>query len=165
MEFITTNIELVIIALTALLIMSLALSIYALSQFARTRRMYKNFMLGVDGKNLESGLLELVDRIGNLEEDRKAQIKVLRDIERKLSYAVQRVGMVRFNAFSDAGGELSFAIALLDSEGNGVVVSSIYGRAEARVYAKTVTRTKAAIHLSAEEEKAISQAMQEKNKI
>lgn len=160
MEFVAYNIEIIIVGLSLATIITLVLTIYAMVQFRHARRMYKTFMTGTESQNLESHLLEVVSRVKTLEDDRSAQAKTLRDLDRRLSYALQRVGMVRFNAFSDAGGELSYAVALLDSEGNGVVTSSIYGRAEARVYAKSVIRGKSSFNLSQEEESAIAQAMQ-----
>jgi hypothetical protein len=159
MGLITGNTELITVVLIALTALSLGVAMYAVRELKRVRRMFRVFMTGSDSKNLEESLLEMSQRVTNLEEDRSIHSKNIRDLERKLSYAVQRVGMVRFNAFSDAGGELSFAVAMLDSEGSGIVVSSIYGRAEARVYGKSVVKGKASMHLSAEEENAIAQAM------
>lgn len=159
MQFIIDNTGNIMIALTVLTAISLGAGAYAVRELKRVRRMFRVFMTGSDSKNLEESLLEMSQRVVNLEEDRTIQNKHLRDLERKLSHAIQRVGMVRFNAFSDAGGELSFAVAMLDSEGNGIVVSSIYGRAEARVYGKAVIKGKSSMHLSSEEESAIAQAM------
>jgi uncharacterized protein DUF4446 len=73
--------------------------------------------------------------------------------------AVQRVGLVRFDAFEDLGGMLSFAVALLDADGSGVVFSSINGRNETRIYAKPIERGSSRIHLSGEEEEAIRRAL------
>jgi hypothetical protein len=73
--------------------------------------------------------------------------------------AVQRVGLVRFDAFEDMGGQLSFALALLDADGTGVVLSSINGRREARVYAKAIESAESAVALSDEEREAIRRAM------
>lgn len=160
MEFIVQNTGNVLIALMVLSAVALGAAFYAIRELKRVRRMFRVFMTGSDSKNLEEGLLEMAQRVTGLEEDRSIQGKNIRELDRKLSHAVQRVGMVRFNAFSDAGGELSFAVAMLDSEGNGIVISSIYGRAEARVYGKSVIRGKASMNLSAEEESAIAQAMQ-----
>src|SRR5205823_5030657 len=69
--------------------------------------------------------------------------------------AVQRVGLVRFDAFEDLGGMLSFAVAMLDKEGSGVVLSSINGRNETRIYAKPVEHGASRIDLSGDEEEAI----------
>jgi hypothetical protein len=82
----------------------------------------------------------------------------LRELEQRLPFAVQQVGLVRFNAFSDTGGEMSFALALLDASGSGVVMSSLYGRAEARVYAKPIVAGQSTFPLSSEEMAAVAQA-------
>lgn len=73
--------------------------------------------------------------------------------------AVQLVGIVRFDAFEDLGGMLSFAVAMLDREGSGVVLSSINGRNETRIYAKPIERGGSRINLSGEEEEAIRRAL------
>jgi hypothetical protein len=74
---------------------------------------------------------------------------------------VRRVGILRYDAFEDVGGRLSFSCALLDEHGTGVVITSINGRQETRVYAKPVTRSTSTYNLSLEEEEAIRQAMGE----
>ena len=73
--------------------------------------------------------------------------------------AVRHVGLVRYDAFEDVGGRLSFSCALLDDRGNGVVVTSINGRQDTRVYAKPVADAKSQYNLSTEEEEAIRQAL------
>ena len=73
--------------------------------------------------------------------------------------AVRRVGLVRYDAFEDVGGRLSFSCALLDDRGNGVVVTSINGRQDTRVYAKPISDGRSTYNLSIEEEEAIKQAL------
>ncbi len=72
---------------------------------------------------------------------------------------ISRIGMVRFNAFNDVGGELSFALALLNEIGDGAVISVINGRQESRIYAKTIRDGKASHQLSGEERRAIIKAI------
>jgi hypothetical protein len=72
--------------------------------------------------------------------------------------AVRHVGVVRYDAFEDVGGRLSFSCALLDDHGNGVVLTSINGRQDTRVYAKPIVDGGSAYNLSVEEEEAIRQA-------
>jgi Protein of unknown function (DUF4446) len=74
--------------------------------------------------------------------------------------SVRRVGVLRYDAFEDVGGRLSFSCALLDEHGTGVVLTSINGRQETRVYAKPVTQGQSTYNLSREEEEAIRQALQ-----
>ena len=83
----------------------------------------------------------------------------LAEVRDVLSSAIQRVGLVRFDAFEDMGGRLSFAVALLDAEGTGVVFSSINGRSETRIYAKPIEYGSSKIALSDEENEAIRRAL------
>jgi len=73
--------------------------------------------------------------------------------------AVQRVGLVRYDAFEDVGGRLSFSCALLNDDGDGVVMTSINGRQDTRVYAKPVYRGESQYNLSDEEAAAIREAL------
>jgi len=72
---------------------------------------------------------------------------------------LQKVGVVRFNPFADTGGDQSFAVALLDAEGNGVVLSSLHGRADTRIFAKSVQAGRSKHALSDEEQDAIRKAL------
>ena len=86
-----------------------------------------------------------------------AQTKQLDDA---LAHVVQGVGLVRFRAFQDTGGDQSFALALADGEGNGVVISALYGRGKTRVYAKPVQGWLSPKPLGEEEEQALAEARQ-----
>lgn len=73
--------------------------------------------------------------------------------------SVRRVSLLRYDAFEDVGGRLSFSCALLDEHGSGVVLTSINGRQETRVYAKPITEGSSTYNLSIEEAEAIRQAL------
>jgi hypothetical protein len=79
-------------------------------------------------------------------------------LERDMRHAVQRVGLVRFNPFEDTGGNQSFAVALLDANDDGFVVSSLHARQGTRIYAKAVARGRAEAALSDEEAEALQRA-------
>lgn len=79
-------------------------------------------------------------------------------IEASLPKNIRRVGLVRYNPFSDAGGDQSFALALLTADGNGIVISSLYGREINRVYAKPIEKGVSTYQLSDEEKQAIQNA-------
>ena len=93
----------------------------------------------------------------------EAAIRSLSSTDRRqesmIEGAVRHVGLVRYDAFEDVGGRLSFSCALLDDLGNGVVVTSINGRQDTRVYAKPITEGRSQYNLSIEEEEAIRQAL------
>lgn len=79
-------------------------------------------------------------------------------IESRLPKNISKIGLVRYNPFSDAGGDQSFALALLNDQGNGIVLSSLYGREMNRVYAKKIENGSSKYQLSDEEKQAISDA-------
>jgi uncharacterized protein YlxW (UPF0749 family) len=97
-------------------------------------------------------LAEVRTALAHLERQQREQAEVQLD-------AVQRVGLVRYDAFEDMGGQLSFSAALLDARGDGVVITSINGRQDTRCYAKAVRAGGSAHNLSEEEQQAIEEAV------
>lgn len=128
-----------------------------------TSRRYREFMRGTTRANLEEHLFqysrsvkEVEKKIEELGYNQTEMVQVLRN-------CIQNVGLIRFNAYDDIGGELSFSLAILNSAGNGVVVSAIHGRNDSRVYAKPVEGGTSTHPLSIEEEMAIDDAVSKKH--
>ncbi len=116
----------------------------------------------VFGKNAppEGKLLEDVLQRGAKNEMLVGNIaKRLEPLERVSKISVQKVGFLRFNPFHDTGGDQSFSLALLDGENNGIIVSSLYTREGARIYAKEIKGGKAKQPLSGEEQKVLEDAV------
>jgi hypothetical protein len=114
---------------------------------------------------LGGGTPGAVDRLSELERQsreivaaRDAELQRVEVLEKIARVEVPRVGFVRFNAFSDVGSDLSYALALLNRDGDGVVLSSIYSREDTRTYGKSVTAFKPAQDPSSEELAAIEKA-------
>jgi hypothetical protein len=114
-----------------------------------------------DGEGV--GLDELLDRqfrrLDTVAERVEALNRLHHELERLGQRSIQKVGVVRFNPFADTGGDQSFAVALLDAEGNGVVLSSLHGRADTRIFAKSVQAGRSKHALSDEEQDAIRKAL------
>jgi len=113
--------------------------------------------------NGTAGLDEILAGQAKAVEQLASRLDALNALERELEassrLALQKVGVVRFNPFQDSGGDQSFAIALLDQSGTGVVLSSLHGRAETRIFAKQVTTGRSKHALSDEEQQAIRAAL------
>jgi hypothetical protein len=112
-----------------------------------------------DGRSLESTLHATLDKVGVLSSEviqLKSRTTATESVQKK---AVQRTGLVRYNPFEDTGGNQSFAVALLDFNGDGVVVSSLHARQNTRVYAKAIVGGKSEAALSDEESEALRNAM------
>jgi hypothetical protein len=105
----------------------------------------------------------LLGKIDRLEQAVRALNATDRTQQVQIEGSVRRVGVLRYDAFEDVGGRLSFSCALLDEHGTGVVLTSINGRQETRVYAKPVTSSQSTYNLSREEEEAIRQAMHQEH--
>jgi Protein of unknown function (DUF4446) len=113
---------------------------------------------GEDGRSLEAVLeahLERVHAVTRQAEDLSRRATALEAAGRK---AFSRVGLVRYNPFEETGGNQSFALALLDADGDGWVLSSLHARSGTRIYAKTIKAGRSDAALSSEEAEAIRQA-------
>jgi Protein of unknown function (DUF4446) len=114
--------------------------------------------------------IRLDDTLRGVLQGQASQIKRLEEVVRTLNRvdkkqdgqiraSIRNVALLRYDAFEDVGGRLSFSFALLDDEGTGVVLTSINGRQETRVYAKPITEARSTYNLSVEEEEVIRQAL------
>jgi hypothetical protein len=160
---IKNNITAIVLVLGGLLVVALAIIAYL---FWRTRRIELECELllrGTDGTNFVEIVNDNIDQVHALSGEVEALSERYAAVLRRIAGAVQHVGVVRFDAFRDLGGLLSFAVALLDDRGNGLVFSSIYGRSESRTYAKPCIERSSSYELSPEEREAIRLAMQSKD--
>jgi hypothetical protein len=157
--FITNNKHYVILVMTVLLLFSLVIFININMKLSYMNKRYKKLMTGMDGSNIERILMahidevrELMKKVDELENENK-RIDVI------AKKSVQKVGVVRFSAFEGIGSDLSYAVAVLDYNNNGVVFSSIFGREDSRCYAKPIIDSRSTYLLTDEEKRAIEEAI------
>jgi len=122
------------------------------------RRLRRLFGEG-EGVRLDELLDRQFRRLDTVAEKVDALNRLHRELETLSQQSIQKVGVVRFNPFADTGGDQSFAVALLDAAGNGVVLSSLHGRADTRIFAKVVQAGRSKHALSDEEQDAIRKAL------
>src|SRR5262245_43463036 len=146
------------LALVAAFLILLLLHLRLQSHVARMSSHYSRLVRGGAGGGLEEVLDRHLDRMDTTAERVEQLDALCQQLETTLQHAIQRVGIVRFNPFSDTGGDQSFSIALLDGDGDGLVLSSLFGRAETRVFAKPVQGGQSKYTLTAEEREAIQLA-------
>jgi Protein of unknown function (DUF4446) len=147
-----------LLALVALGLSVLAIAFAIFGSAGRRRPRVSDAPIQMD--DALRGVLE--GQAGQIERLEKA-VRVLnaRDNKQQIQIegSVRRVSLLRYDAFEDVGGRLSFSCALLDEHGSGVVLTSINGRQETRVYAKSITEGSSSYNLSIEEAEAIRQAL------
>ncbi len=148
------------------LVLVLALGTFCLglgSRLSRVERQYKALMRGSiapgeQGLSIGEALVRQGEGLELARSDLAALQKRVVDMNVLVSHSVQHVGLVRYNPFQDTGGDQSFALALLDKQGDGVVISSLHSRTMTRFYAKPIKAGIAVVSLSEEEVKAVQQA-------
>jgi hypothetical protein len=116
---------------------------------------YRKFMRGVENKNLEELVIGYLDKIDESKEETEHMKQLYEELNLRLKSCVQRVSIVRYRAFDDVGSDLSFSIALLDENNDGVIITGIYGRNESTTYAKPVDRGMSRYDLSQEEKQVL----------
>lgn len=116
----------------------------------------KKLVAGKNGKSLESAIYEISSGINRIDKLHNALQKQVESVEKRVRRGVKRAGTVRFNPFKGtSGGNQSFATALLDEDGGGVVISSLYSRERVSVFAKPINNYSSEYELSQEEKQAI----------
>jgi uncharacterized protein DUF4446 len=139
-------------------VLALLLAVVAHLRFARLRREYSVLQgQGDDGSLLAAVRRQAAD-LAALQTNLDNSGRLLAAARADLADAIRHVAVVRYDAFADMGGRLSFSAALLDDAGHGLVLTSINGRTETRTYAKAVVSGESEHTLSPEEEQAISLA-------
>ena len=102
---------------------------------------------------------EILSRFKDLKENLEKLSQELEKLKKESKFSIQKTGIVRFNPFSEIGGNQSFSIALLDGKNNGLVITSLYTREGNRIYAKPIKDGHSEYLLSKEEKEAIEKAM------
>lgn len=157
-EFLKTDTFLIIMAIAVIILFIAFIAIVV--KLSNVQRKYKTFLnkLG-NGKDIYEDLDNYMYRVERVEKQNAEVITGLKILQQDLSKCIQKVGIVRYSAFKDTGSDLSFALALLDEDNNGVVLNGIYSREMSNIYAKPVEKGIATYTVSEEEKQAIDKAV------
>lgn len=120
---------------------------------------YTSFMSGKDGKSLEEVILKRFKEVDELKKEDAAKKVQLDDINESLRFAFSKMGMVKYDAFNEMGGKLSFALALLDNRNNGFLINAMHSREGCYTYVKEIINGESYINLGEEEKKALNKAI------
>lgn len=155
-----------------LLILSIIVGILTIGFIAilysniKLKNKYNKFMKKIgNGKNIEEDLENYMYRVERVERQNAEIISYCKNLDDEVAKCIQKVGMVRYSAFKDTGSDLSFAVAMLDENNDGVVFNGIYSREMSNIYAKPVKNGVSEYTLSEEEKEAIRRAIEANNLI
>lgn len=150
---------LIYLSLILLLVAFILVIVLFIRQNALLKK-YRSFMRGRGGKSIEEVLKRRIDEIDKLKENDAYISKRLKSLEQSVVRSYQKCGIVKYDAFKEMGGKLSFAYALLNDENSGYIINSIHSREGCYTYIKEIIKGESFLPLSDEENEAFEIARQ-----
>lgn len=149
-----------LIGLVLMLFIIFVILLVTISKVLKLNKKYNEFIKKVgNGNNIEEDLKNYMFKVERVEKQNSELVRACDILNENLKYCVQKVGVVRYNAFKDTGSDLSFAVAFLDKKNDGIVLNGIYSREMSNIYAKPVENGKTTYKSCEEEEEAIRRAI------
>ena len=147
-----------------LLVFIIALFVIIILQMKKLNRLQKRiskFMTGKDAKSLEKDIVGLYEDNKFLKINVDKKKKDIRTLYKNMEHAFQKIGLVKYDAFQQMGGKLSFSLALLDENNNGFILNSVHSTEGCYTYTKEIKNGECAISLGEEEQQALDMAIGE----
>lgn len=149
----------VMIVMLVLLIIAFILIIVNNVKIRNLRAKYEEFMEGKDAKSLEDTILKRFKQVDTLIAENKKKTAQIEEINEILLTTFQKKGIVKYDAFHEMGGKLSFALVMLDKEDTGFVINAMHSREGCYTYIKEIIRGESYIPLGTEEKEALDKAL------
>lgn len=167
MQQVISNIQLfspyIIIGLAVIVLLLFIIVLVQGKSISNMENRYKKMMRGTTTQNLEELIVSNLDSINESEEKSKECIKEIEELKQKTKSCVQKIAITRYKAFEDIGSDLSFSIAMLDENNDGLILTGIFGRNESTTYAKPVDKGISRYDLSEEELDVLNEAINKVN--
>ena len=159
-EYLGFDSDYLIIALAAIVVVMIVLWIVNIIQIKKLKKNYKILMKGKDAKSLEEVLIRRLDQVDSLILSNKQNEKDIQNIFANMKFTFQKVGLVKYDAFQEMGGKLSFSVALLNEKNDGFVLNAVHSREGCYTYSKEIVDGNSIIVLAEEEQEALKMAME-----
>lgn len=147
------------IVLFILQIVLIVLLVILDDKYKRLQKSYTTFMKGKNGKNLERSIFKKFSELEAISELVKENEEKIQDIYKKMESHYQKVGIVKYDAFHEMGGNLSFALTMLDENDNGWIFNAMHSREGCYTYIKEIVKGESYIELSEEEQQCLEKAI------
>ena len=159
LETLGIDLGILIISLFVLIVILFILIISVNMKYTRLKSSYNSFMRGKDGKTLEDSIFERFEELDHLTELTLKNRQAIRKVNEEMMSNYQKVGIVKYDAFQEMGGKLSFALTLLDGNNNGYIINSMHSREGCYNYIKEIVKGESYIELSEEEAESLDRAI------
>ena len=145
--------------MAAVMLLMFILLIVNIIKSGRLRKKYEAFMMGKNAESLEDTLIKRIQQVDELLEFESENRENIQKITNSLNNTFQKVGMVKYDAFHEMGGKLSFSLALLDQKNDGFIINAMHTREGCYTYIKEIVSGNSIIVLADEEKEALDIAM------
>lgn len=149
----------IFIAIFVLLVVIIILLVIQIVKSCRLKKRYEKFMKGKDAKSLEQDIIGLFEDNKFIKNESEKSRKDIREINRRIEYCYQKMGLIKYDAFQQMGGKLSFCLCLLNDKNNGFILNSVHSSDGCYSYTKEITKGESEISLGEEEQKALEMAI------
>lgn len=153
------DIAYVLIGMIAFMLLLLILVIVQFVEMNKLKKKYGRFMKGKDGQSMEEEIIGLYDENSLIKEESKKNRKEINTLKKRMEFCYQKLGVVKYDAFQQMGGQLSFSIALLDEKNDGFILNSVHSSEGCYTYTKEIQGGECEITLGDEERKALDKAV------
>ncbi len=157
------TVSILVIILFFLVILNIAMIVFFVLQYRKDTKKYNNIWSKFNNKDLEDDIQKLIDNMSKTEKECQSSKILCSEINGKMTKCVQKLGFVKYDAYESANNGLSFAIALLDNDDNGILLDSVYNRNYSNIYAKEVVNGEVKGNISEEEKEALKKALNDKS--
>lgn len=149
----------IVILMLILIIVLFILTVNVTMKYNRLKSSYQTFMKGKDGKTLEESMKERYTDLESIVKVVKQNRLDIRELNRKMDRNYQKIGVVKYDAFNEMGGKLSFVLALLDNRNNGFILNAMHSREGCYTYVKEIVKGESFVELAEEEAEALDKAI------
>ena len=149
----------VILVLLVIIVILIVVVIISTVKTNYLQQTYNDFLVGRDGGSLEDTLIRRIDQMDRLETQNEKTQEILKDVLTRLNFTYQKTGLVKYDAFDEMGGKLSFTLAMLNRRNTGFVLNAMHSREGCYTYVKEIINGNPVLLLSAEEREAVEIAM------
>ena len=159
-QYIGFDSDYLILGLAGFCIILFILVIVNMVQTSKMKKKYKKFMSGKNAKSLEEILVKRLNQIDSLVDANATNEKNIKKVVNNMKFTFQKVGLVKYDAFNEMGGKLSFSLALLNASNDGFVLNAVHSREGCYTYIKEIIDGNSIIVLAEEEQEALNMAME-----